>query len=329
MIIYNPDNNIYGNTLEIHYWFNDKTHAMNAHIQNRCEYEILGIINEIAKILDFEIEIETEPMAEGGLRKWLKVVKKGEKKNATITTAVIVSLLTVTLTTPIAKITEKAFDKLFEDTELNELQKEKLRLEIKKLKSETDSNNENFNTVLKKKKSNFYENLEKYPKVKSVSYKVSDETKENSTSDIFIERPSFKSFILSTDDLESIELDNTIIEIISPVLKKGKYKWTGYYKEEPISFSMKSIEFKTLVQNGDIEFKNGSSIKCLLRIKRKIDNEGNIILNGFEVLRVNEYFENDKPIETNEGKKHRRTKEAERQQLELFAATNNENKKGQ
>lgn len=37
-----------------------------------------------------------------------------------------------------------------------------------------------------------------------------------------------------------------------------------------------------------------------------------------DVLRVNNYFENDKPIETPEGKYHRQKKEAEKNQLNLF-----------
>ncbi|MFT6384094.1 MAG: hypothetical protein ACJAQR_000919 [Bacteroidia bacterium] len=321
MILFNPDKNIFGNTLEIHYWFDDESHSMNAAVQNRCEYEVLGIINEVSTLLGIHIEIETEPFGEGGLRKWLKVVKKGEKKSATVTTAVIISLVTVLLTTPIAKITEKAFDKLFEDTELNDLQKEKLRLEIKKLKEESKNNIEtiDFNSVIKKKKSNFYETLEKYPKVQKVSYKISDDLKTQETKDLIIERNKFGSYILTSDDLEPIEIDAAIIEIISPVLKKGRYKWTGYYNGEPIHFSMKSTEFKTLVQTRKIEFKNGSSINCHLTINRKIDNEGIEKIASYEVIRVNEYFENDKPIETNEGKKHRRKKEANEQQYDLFA----------
>ncbi|MFT6744283.1 MAG: hypothetical protein ACJAR8_000834, partial [Bacteroidia bacterium] len=38
MILFNPDKNIFGNTLEIHYWFDDESHSMNAAVQNRCEY---------------------------------------------------------------------------------------------------------------------------------------------------------------------------------------------------------------------------------------------------------------------------------------------------
>jgi hypothetical protein len=137
---------------------------------------------------------------------------------------------------------------------------------------------------------------------------------------LIIERENFKKFILSTDDLEPIEKENAIIEIISPVLKKGRYKWTGYYNQEAISFTMKSKEFKELVLAGNVEFKNGSTINCLLKIKRKIDNEGAEKIVGYEVLRVNEYLENQKIKLTKEGKKYHSERQAEKMQLDLFAS---------
>jgi len=59
-----------------------------------------------------------------------------------------------------------------------------------------------------------------------------------------------------------------------------------------------------------------------LTIKKKIDNEGFEKTVGYDVLRVNEYFENEKPIETPEGKYHRQKNEAEKQQLNLFSDLN-------
>lgn len=81
---------------------------------------------------------------------------------------------------------------------------------------------------------------------------------------------------------------------------------------------MKSNEFKTLVQTGRIEFKNGSSIICHLTTKKRITNEGEVKVSGYEVSLVDKYFENDTPIETPEGRKKRQQKEAERQQMNLF-----------
>jgi hypothetical protein len=314
------NNGKYSNTLEIHYFFDDLTHSMDANIQNRCEYEVLGIIKEVSRLFNVNIIIETEPTAEGGLRKWLKVITKGENKSATITTAIIVSLITVLLTTPITKISEKLIDKVFEDTEFIEGEKEKQKLEIEELKRNAlkDAHEIENNNLIKKRKSNFYETLEKYPKVQKISYSTADEEKKIILQEKFVNKAEFKKFILVSDDLEPIEVEEAEIEIISPVLKKGKYKWTGYYKGEPISFFMKSNEFKTLVQTGKIEFKNGSSINCFLNIRKKVNNEGIETVVGYDVIRVNSYFQNEKPIETFEGKNHRRKKEADKNQFDLF-----------
>jgi len=295
---------------------------MDAIIQNKCEYELIGIIQELGNILKIELVIETEPIGEGGLRRWFKVITNQENKNASISTAVLVALLTLILITPLTEITEQIIEGWFEDKELNELEKEKLRLEIRKLKREEfDAMNEiDVNNLLKKKRSNFYERLEQYPKVDSVSYKNWDDKHQNETKDEIIPRNQFGHFVLSTDEISPIEDPNAIIEIISPVLKKGKYKWTGYYMGEPISFNMKSKEFRSLIQAGKVEFKNGSSIECNLLIKCKVNIEGIVIKYGYEVARVNRYFENDKPIETKEGRSYRINKEnsTKSEQLDLF-----------
>lgn len=308
------------NTLEIHYYFGDKSHSMDAIVQNKCEYEILGIIKEVSRVFSVDITIETEPLADGGLKRWLKIVSKEENKKATITTAIIVALVTLLLTTPLTQITGKLIDKVFEDTELKYLEKEKVKLEIEELKRNALKESEDLehNNLIKKKKSNYYATLDFYPKVTRVSYIISDENKDVIIFKKSVFKEDFKKYVLVSDDLEPIEVEEAEIEIISPVLKKGNYKWTGYFNGEPISFFMKSKEFKTLVQNGEIEFKNGSSINCFLNIRKKIDNEGVEKVVGYDVIRVNFYFQNEQPIETKEGKNYRKVKEAEENQYGLF-----------
>lgn len=133
-----------------------------------------------------------------------------------------------------------------------------------------------------------------------------------------IPRSAFDQFILSSDDIDPDENESAVIEIVSPVLKKGKYKWVGIYNGEVISFNMKSSEFKTLVQTGEIEFKNGSSIICHLITNKKINSEGEVKITGYDVVMVGKYFENDTPVETPEGRKNRQKKEADERQGKLF-----------
>src|SRR5690606_20431467 len=99
------------------------------------------------------------------------------------------------------------------------------------------------NFVIKKKRSNFYEKLEKVEKIEKVSFKTWDGKKENDSNEEEVPKHKFKAYILSSDEIDSLEDENAVIEIISPVLKKGNYKWSGYYKGEIIKFSMKSKEF--------------------------------------------------------------------------------------
>jgi hypothetical protein len=319
---------INGNTLEIHYSFNDDSHTMDAVIQNKCEYEFLGILKEISSIFNVEILIETEPLTDGGLRRWFKIISKEENNKATITTAIIVALVTGVITTPItttiSNVTEKIIENVSKDDEIKELKKEKLNLEIENLKLEIQQKTPllNQNNIVKKKRSNFYEALDKYPKVEKVSFIIENISKIHITEEKTVYRNDFSKYILVSDYLEPVEIDNAVIEIISPVLKKGNFKWMGIYKGDLITFNMKSKEFKTLVQAGKIQFKNGTAINCFLTIKKKIDNEGFEKTVGYDVLRVNEYFENEKPIETPEGKYHRQKNEAEKQQLNLFSDLN-------
>lgn len=335
--------------LEIHYWFKDSSHTIDALTLNKSQYEIIALLQEIAKEFDEEISVEIEPYAEGGFKQIFKVLSKQEKKSATIIGAVVLSTITAILITPLTKIAEKTtehiIDKVFEDKnqvildnkkdslELRglELKNENLELHNKKLNQELNQKQveeakkqiefvsrkiEN-NVLIKKRRSNFYEQLINYEKIEKVSFLIEDNDKLT-VSENFIKKENFNRFILYSDVIDPQNIENARIEIISPVLKKGYYKWTGIYKNEAIPFLMKSIEFKELIQKGEIEFKNGFTIDCLLQINKKIDNEGIIKITGYEVLRVDSYFINDKPFETNEGKKHRKLKEAEKQMLKLF-----------
>jgi len=313
-----------GNSIELHYWFDDDSHLMDAIIQNKCEYEFLGVLKEIATVFNCEIVIETSPFATGGIRRWFKIVAKEESKKAPILTAIIVTLLTSVLVTPIttsvSKTTEILIERIFEDDDVKKIEKENLKLENERLRQEIEINNQKLasNVIIKKKKSNFYETLEVCSKVNKVSFSVKDENRNKVTDEEIVYKHNFKDFVLVSDDLAPIEIDNAIIEIISPVLKKSSYKWMGIYEGNPMPFNMKSSEFKSLIQSGVVKFKNGTSIDCLLSIRKKIDNEGFEKVIGYDVIRVNKYFENNRPIETLEGRHYRQKKEADKLQTKLF-----------
>jgi len=319
-----PTTVLNANALELHYWFNDNSHTMNAFVQNKCELEFLGIINEIATTLVAEIIIETEPFGDGGLIRWFRIKTKLNEKSSVLKVAIVTALATAILVTPlntvVTKATEKLIEKAFEDEEKTNRATEKEKLELEELKLNVELKRQllHKNTVISKKKSNFYEILDTYPKVTQVSIAIQDKDKKRVSEENFVRKENFKEFILVTDKLEPDYIDNAIIEIISPVLKKGDYKWRGIYNGETVSFTMNSNEFKTLVQTGKIEFKNGSSINCLLKIDKKMNNEGIEQISNYTIKRVNNYFENDKPIETPEGKNYRQKREADESQYGMF-----------
>ncbi|MDD3576632.1 MAG: hypothetical protein PHT38_07080 [Halothiobacillus sp.] len=53
---------------ELHYYFGDDTHTMNALVRNECERELLALFKECSYILGIECSIESEAAQEGGLR---------------------------------------------------------------------------------------------------------------------------------------------------------------------------------------------------------------------------------------------------------------------
>lgn len=319
------------NTIELHYLLKDESHLMDAYIHNKCEAEFLGVLKEIAAVFDAEILIETMPLGEGGLRKWFKIVAKEEGEKAIITTAVITAIITAVFITPmttlISNVTEKVIENVFEDDEIKDLEKENLKLENEKLKQEIKINNEKLNSSykIKKKRSNFYESINSLPKSVGVEFLVENDHHQTIIESNSVYKSDYKNFILTSDNIAPIENESANIEIISPVLKKGDYKWMGVFMNDAISFSMKSNEFKTLVQTGKIQFKNGTTINCHLLIRRKIDNEGAVKIVGYDILRVNEYFENDNPVETPEGKRHRQKTASENRQIDFLNKLDFEN----
>ncbi|EAJ2334927.1 hypothetical protein C0O81_07665, partial [Campylobacter jejuni] len=45
---------------QIHYYFDDNSHSMNAFVRNAMEKDFLNFINEIGNILDIKIKLESQ-----------------------------------------------------------------------------------------------------------------------------------------------------------------------------------------------------------------------------------------------------------------------------
>ncbi|MCD2425993.1 hypothetical protein LQ567_24630 [Niabella pedocola] len=312
------------NCIEVEYFFEEATHLMDALIQNKCEYELLALIREVASRLKLRVIIETAPQPEKGFKRRFRVALKKETKTATaavtIATAALVAVVAAPLSVAAGDNARKLIEQLMEAPEFMPADNERLRLQTEKLKLQLMASCANLDTsnVIKKRRSNFFELLTRYPKINGVRFTALEEHQATATQEQQLSRPQFGTYILTTNVLEPEEIDDVDIEIISPVLKKSSYKWTGMYQGRPRSFSMQSKEFKKLVQSGKVQFKNGTSINCQLTIHKKMNNEGTERITGIDITRVNHYFENDKPVETVEGKKQKKQPEPEITQLALF-----------
>jgi hypothetical protein len=324
------------NRLELHYYFSDEdnTHSMDAVVRNKCEHELLQIVSTISKELNIQIKTETEAFDEGGLREFYTFIATAEGQIIMAVANLAVAALGVLLSRiPLRKSkSDQLEQKLSIEEKLLNIEAQKLNIELIKKELEakniqtTNINVEKIeyitinNIKILKHKSNFYKALINYPKVKRLSTVRLDENKKPIDEPNFIERDDFNKFILDSDNLEPIIDDSAIIEIISPVLKKGKYKWRGVYDKlaQAIEFSMTDKEFKEDIIEDGISFKSGTFIDCILEISRKIDDLGNIFNSNYSVKTVLRQHDEGISIETPQGKRYRKKKDDDNSQMKLF-----------
>ncbi|MEA5243537.1 hypothetical protein ACXITX_23660 [Vibrio parahaemolyticus] len=309
--------------LQMHYYLENGSHSMDAIARNKCESEVLAIVQEIAKVLNTQIVIEAEVWKEGGLRD----IWAFTNANAAVI-SVIVSIAGIV----ISRIPTT-------DPELEQLQKEDLKLSIlerrinlAKLQKEVEEDKVTQDTVEKvaslvdtnykvvTRKSNFYKQLNNTPKITKVGINGLDKEGEEAFKEAMVQRSDFKRFILHSNSLPVQIEDNAVIEIISPVLRNGRHKWKGIYKGESISFSMNDQDFKRDVLSEQISFTHGAAIKCVLHIHRKLDEVGDVVVTGYSVDTVIENGQESVFQETMQGKKYRHQKALKDAQQDLFAS---------
>jgi hypothetical protein len=311
--------------LELHYFFseNDLTHSMDAVVRNK--YEFLQIINTIAIELNIKLITETEASEVGGLKEFYSFISSPEGKILTEALSIILPIL-MARTPPAKSKLDKLEQQLNIEEKIYNREKNKIKLELLKNTQSRNFSEElcdylttNDSKILKHK-SNFFKTLHKYPKVKRLSLVNLDENNQPIDDPKFIERCDFEKFILENDILEPVLDENAIIQIISPVLKKGKYKWRGIYDKlsQPIEFFMKDKVFEHDILKDKISFKNGTFIECVLEISKKIDETGCVVSSSYSVLTVIRHNDDGVSIETPQGKRFRQIKKSLGSQMKLF-----------
>lgn len=300
------------NKIELHYFFKDETHTMNAIVRNECERELLTIFKEVISSFEIEVEIESEALSEGGLRETWKFLGKNGVQITLILT--VIGLILSRIPVENQELVNLQIENLKLDNELKRQELKSIKKDLKSNEDLTEEIVEKVMEILDKDykilwhKSNYYKKLNFYPKVIKVTTQKLDENNKPVEKEKTILKNEFGNFILRSDSLAPSVDEDAIIDIISPVLKKGKFSWKGFYKGDILNFEMSDSEFKSLVLNKKIEFVNGTAIKCILHQKRKIDETGLIKIVHNKVLTVFEIITSENLISTEQGIKYRRDK---------------------
>lgn len=270
------------NRLQFHYYFNDNSHTIDSILRNECEKEILHIYKEIASTLGLQLTLETFPSEEGGFKETWKFLGKNSVQITLIVSvaAIIISRFPVEN----KELTHLQIENLKLDNEIKRKELEKLNLDFiqddaeldqQKVKDSIEFVNKNYKVSWRK--SNLYKKLINYQKADSVEVQRFQE-EEPIGNPRKIPRREFSKFILSSDDLPKLELEKAVIDVISPALKSGRFRWKGFYNNEIINFLMDDYEFKNQVLRGEIHFSNRFSIEVEMTQDRKINQDGNVIV---------------------------------------------------
>jgi hypothetical protein len=297
---------------------------MDAVVRNENEKELLIIFKEVISSLGLDIEIESEALAEGGLKNIWKFIGKNSGQLSLIVS--VIALIISLVPDGSRELTKLQIESTKLDIELK-------KQELRKLKEEVTSSDaiDSITGVVTQRvinilsedykilwhKSNFYRRTNFYLKVDKISTLQLNENNTPVGEEKTVVRNDFNKFIIRSNELPSTFDEEAVIDLISPVLKKGKFQWKGYYKGEIISFKMKDDIFKDSVLNSNVEFSNGVAIKCVLQQDRKIDEVGLIKITQNSVLTVIEVITNQTSEMTPQGEKYIRDKKLIANQLNL------------
>ena len=309
------------NKIELHYFFRNDSHTMNAFVRNECEKELLTIFKEVILSLDIDVDVESEAFTEGGLKEIWKFLGKNGVQITFIVT--VFGLVLSRIPVENKELVKLQIENLELDNELKRQELKKIKNEVKAEEELTGEIVERVLEILDKDykivwhKSNFYKKLNLYPKVIKLTTQRLNEHNEPVEEEQTIERQQFGSFILRSDTFPPNIDEEAVIDIISPVLKKGNFSWKGFYKGEIINFEMSDQDFKDSVLNKKIEFINGTAIKCVLQQNRRINETGLVKVVQSKVLTVFEVITGENLLATEQGKRYKRDMKLRNDQLSL------------
>lgn len=289
------------NSLQFHYYFRDNSHSIDSILRNECEKEIIYIFKEISETLGLQLELETLPTEEGGFKETWRFLGKNSAQISLIVS--IAAIVISRFPTENKELTTLQIENLKLDNELKRKELERLNLEFlqdnDKINQETVIDSVelvNKNYKVSWRKSNLYKKLNSYQKVDYIEVVRFQDEKPIGTIRK-VTKNEFSKFILRSDEIPKLELENAKIDVISPTIKRGKFRWKGFYDNNIINFLMNDFDFSNKVINGQIHFSNRYSIEVDMIQERKINQDGNIIVTNSVVSKVNASIEGENRIE--------------------------------
>lgn len=310
---------------ELHYFLENSLHSIDAVSRLHAETELLAIVGEISKHFNIDLTIESEALAEGGVRNRWKFTSKEDI--AIVLAALTLFLSSVQTYNSFPSESEKKLQEL--EIKHKELEIKKLEAELNKLGlSEEQSKQSGYkvaelelNNKLRKRRSNMYLSVESADKVTDIGFSILDSNNIPTINEVVIPKQEFGRFILHTDLLPDETNESALIEIVSPVLNSGKAKWKGLYNNESISFNMKDSGFKKDVLLGKHTFQHGTMIEAVLVIEKELDETGEEKVTDRTVTTVLKKIDGDKSLETVQGKQYKYEKKTKSVQQELALNT--------
>lgn len=295
-------------TLEIHYYLDDGSHAIDAKAFYACQQELVGLIDYVAKQLCVEVDIKTiVRKEEGGVIEYLSLVSEHLPTVASVTIGVLVGIIAPGLKEGFKQIITHRVTQMQKSKEEKELdalrlKEERLKLEnrISELEEEktaqlTSPNNEG---AIQSRRGKFYASAKSVDALKGIGFGLKDspESKDHIWNPGVL-REEFDSFITAHTVIAPLEDDGALIEVVAPVLTKErkKNKWRGIYNNNLISFNVLDKEFLQNVWSRKVVFSNGSSLQCILEIDREVNEDGVISLKNYKVVEVLEMSNNGTP----------------------------------
>lgn len=167
------------------------------------------------------------------------------------------------------------------------------------------------------RRSNFYKALLPYDKVTAFGMGV--KKAETSPDEVVVSKRDFIKYVLKTDKLEPVVVEEAVIHITAPVIDGSNVKWKGMLDGEPVNFAMKDEAFKNMVVRREVSFQNGNAIRCRLLVERKLDEVGEVDITNRTVEVVIEKLDaTGNAIETPQGKRQRFFDKHAKDQQPLF-----------